>query len=189
MLSPNDLNSPSSSSISWPFFTSFHILYFFSLITSPSAGSQSPQQWQRNRVQGVLKKKMHRPLPPHIYPNPRQSTPKQYSNTPGNNISNTHQHSNNPNKPPRHPRRPLCRQCRRLRLLARGRRAHSAPIPGDDLQVPVHGGKRTTARDGAAGEDPGYQEDVGYGAVFEDEERGIHFAFLLLIFFFYCFTL
>ncbi|KUM56666.1 hypothetical protein ACN42_g10549, partial [Penicillium freii] len=75
------------------------------------------------------------------------------------------QHGNNTNQPARDPRRTLHRQCQRLRLLPRGSRAYSPLLPRDDLQVPVHGGEHPAPRPGSAGEDPGYQEDAGDGAV------------------------
>lgn len=83
------------------------------------------------------------------------------------------QPDHNTNQPARDPRRALHRQCQRLRLLPRRGRADPALVPGDDLQVPVHGGEHPAPRARAAREDPGYQEDAGDGAVFEVAQRGI----------------
>jgi hypothetical protein len=91
------------------------------------------------------------------------------------------QHGNNTNQPARDPRRPLHRQCQRLRLLSRGSRAYPPLLPGDDLQVPVHGGEHPAPGPGSAREDPRYQKDAGDGAVPAAAQGGKYPPRLLLM--------
>jgi hypothetical protein len=101
---------------------------------------------------------------------PSQAPPVHRNSTPELTTIQTQQR-NNTNEPARDSRRPLHRQCQRLRRLARRRGTHPAALPGDDLQIPIHGTQHPAPSSGPSRKDPRYQEDIRRGAVLEDAER------------------
>lgn len=139
----------------------------------------SPQRRSHGRLQeqGVsypILSESHLPAllciltPPPVLPNRRSST--EARSNPSISIS---QPGHNRNQLTGNPRSPLYRQCQRLCLFSRGGRAHPSLVPGDDLQVPVHGGEHAAPWPGPAREDPGHQEDIGDGAVLEAAQGGM----------------
>lgn len=75
-------------------------------------------------------------------------------------------------EPARHPRGSLRRQCGRLRLESVGGRVDAQIVPGDDLEVPIHGDEHAAAGGGTEGEDPGHQKDVGHRQVSPEASKG-----------------